>query len=227
MRRRVVALCAHTARGLALVALAITAALVLPAVAHAAVISSWALATGAGDAIDGNDGTAQNVVFSGSYATFNGATSRITIPYASNLSPGSADVSMSVQVNTTHMPGTGTLDYDVIRSAPKGPYYKTELVPSNGRAQALCFFKGSLAHVQLRAGPSLNDGAWHTIVCSKTANRVTLTVDGTQVGSKTVTIGSIVHRSGSVFALGYKPVPGGSDEDFFNGQMRNASVSIS
>ena len=42
----------------------------------------------------------------------------------------------------------------------------------------------------------------------------------------TIQIGTIKNRKNSVFALGYKPVPGGTDGDFFHGQMRNANVSI-
>ena len=202
-------------------------ALVLPGVAHAALISSWPLANDARDVIGSNNGTVQNVTFTGSYAVFDPGDDRITVPYSSTLSPGSADVTVSVDVNTTHMPGTNTLDFDVVRSAPTGPYYKIELFPHNGKGQAQCFFKGSSNHKQIHGGPSLIDGAWHTIVCQKTANAITLTVDGTQVASASITIGSIVHRTGSVFAIGYKPLSGGGSEDRYIGWLRNASVTFS
>jgi len=185
------------------------------------------LATSAHDTADGNDGIAQNVVFTGSEAVFDGVDSRITVPYNPNLSPGSADFTTMVQINTTHKPGTGGTDFDLIRAAPLGKLYKLELFPHSGKSQAQCIYKGSLNHITLHAGPSLNDGVWHTIVCTKTSNQVTLTVDGIQVGSATITIGTITLRKNAIFALGYKPVPGGTDEDFFNGEMRNASVSIS
>jgi hypothetical protein len=63
-------------------------------------------------------------------------------------------------------------------------------------------------------------------VCTKTTNSVTLSIDGAAVGTAAIQIGTITNRKNSAFALGYKPVPGGTDGDFFHGQMRNASVSI-
>ena len=67
---------------------------------------------------------------------------------------------------------------------------------------------------------------WHTIVCHKTASQVTLTVDGVVVGTTNIAIGTINLKKNAVFALGYKPVPGGTDGDFYNGLMRNVSVSF-
>jgi hypothetical protein len=199
-------------------------------VAHAAVVSSWTLARDASDSGGGNSGSSQNVVFMDSAALFNGTSSRITVPYNPNLSPGTADVTASVQINTTYMPGTGSLDFDLIRSSPTGKMYKVELFPHGGKAQAQCIFHGSLngaaTGITLHAGPSLKDGLWHPIVCTKTTNSVSLSVDGAVVGTAAIQIGTITDRKNSVFAVGYKPVPGGTDGDFFHGQMRNATVSI-
>jgi Concanavalin A-like lectin/glucanases superfamily len=207
--------------------LAAAALAVAPAAAQAAVVATWPLT---GDARDssghGHDGSAQNVIFDGS-ALFNGHSSRITVPYSGALSPGTADVTASVQVLTTHQPGTGDQDFDLIRASPTGKMYKIELFPHGSvKAQAQCIFIGSANRITVHAGPSLDDGRWHTIVCRKTSSRVTLTVDGNAVGSANITIGSITLKKGAVFALGYKPVPGGSDGDFYNGRMRSASVSI-
>jgi Concanavalin A-like lectin/glucanases superfamily len=208
--------------GLGAVALSIAA---VTGVAHAAVISSWPLATNANDTADGNGGTAQNVTFSGNAAHFNGRSSKITVAYDGNLSPESANVTATVQVATTVKPGTGDHDFDLIRSAPTGNMYKIELFPRSGKSQAQCIFVGSANRVTLPGGPTLSDGTWHTITCRKTASKVTLSVDGAQVASKTITIGSIRHRSGSVFALGYKPTSSGG-ADFYNGAMKGVSVAI-
>ena len=148
------------------------------------------------------------------------------MPYNANLSPGSANVTAKVSINTTFKPGTGDFDFDLIRSAPTGKMYKVELFPRSGKSQAQCIFIGSTNRITLPGGPSLNDGAWHSIVCRKTATKVSLTVDGSVVASQTITIGSITHRSGSVFGIGYKPVPTGTDADFYHGSMKNVSVSI-
>jgi len=201
---------------------------VAPGVANAAVIATWPLATDANDTSgNGHNGAVQNVVFDGSDAAFNGSNTRITVPYSTALSPGAADVTTSLEINTTHQPGTGNFDFDLIRAEPTGKMYKVELFPHGAiKAQAQCIFHGSQANTNVHAGPSLNDGKWHTIVCHKTANQVTLTVDGVQVGTANVTVGSITFKANAVFALGYKPVPGGTDGDFYNGLMRNVSVAI-
>lgn len=198
-----------------------------PATAQAAVVATWPLASDARDSSGhGHDGAAQNVTFDGS-ALFNGHSSRITVPYSGALSPGTADITATVQVNTTHQAGTGNQDFDLIRASPTGKMYKIELFPHGAaKAQAQCIFVGSANRITVHAGPSLDDGKWHTVTCRKTSNRVTLTVDGNAVGSANITIGSISLKQGAVFALGYKPVPGGTDGDFYNGRMRSASVSI-
>jgi hypothetical protein len=143
------------------------------------------------------------------------------------LSPGAADLTTSLEINTTHQPGTGDFDFDLIRAEPTGKMYKVELFPHGGiKAQAQCIYTGSLAKTTLHAGPSLNDGQWHTIVCHKTASQVTLTVDRVVVGTTNIAIGTINLKKNAVFALGHKPVPGGTDGDFYNGLMRNVSVSF-
>jgi hypothetical protein len=205
---------------------AAAAVLAMPAAAQAAVVSTWPLGSNAQDSVGANYGTAQNVTFDGSSAFFSGSNSKVSVPYSATLSPGSRDVSFTIQVNTTTVPGTGSKDFDLLRSAPKGPYYKIELVPKSGKGIALCFFKGATATKQIKGGPTLTDGNWHTITCAKTANRVTLTVDGVQTASASIAIGAITHKSGSVFAIGYKPLSGTAAEDFTVGRLRNASVSI-
>ena len=72
--------------------LVVVAVAALPGIAQAAVISTWPLATNANDTTDGNNGAVQNVVFDGSDAAFNGSNTRVTVPFAANLVPGSADV---------------------------------------------------------------------------------------------------------------------------------------
>lgn len=204
---------------LAALGAAITVA--VPATAQAAGISSWPLASNANDYADGNNGTATDVVFNGLYASFNGTSSRIAIPYNANLSPGSKDVTVSVEINTTSMPGTTDFDFDLVRSARGNPQYKIELYPHSGKAQAQCIFHGSLAGITFHKGPSLNDGAWHTIVCKKTSSTVSITIDGVTYTTN-IAIGNIIHKVGTPFSIGWKP----QGADFYHGLMRNVSVSI-
>ena len=91
----------------AMVVLAVAA---VPGVAQAAVISSWPLAADANDSADSNNGIATDVTFAGSAAVFNGTSSKISVPYNATLSPGMADVTASVEINTTFMPGTDGFD---------------------------------------------------------------------------------------------------------------------
>jgi hypothetical protein len=140
---------------------------IIPAVAEAAVISSWSLASNANDSVDDNDGTATNVTFTDSAAVFNGTTSKISVPYSANLSPGSSNVTASVSIQTTFKPGSGDFDFDLVRSAKGNPQYKIELFPHSGKSQAQCIFAGSQNKITLPGGPSLSDGVWHTIVCKK------------------------------------------------------------
>jgi|1186.fasta_scaffold14705_2 Laminin G domain len=213
----------------ALLALAGVAA--WPAVAEAAPATiTWPLADDANDLSGNHNGMADNVNFNGSFATFGGVNSRITVQYSAALSPGAAPVTASVEINTTAVPGTGTNDFDLMRASPTGKMYKVELFPRKRIAQAQCVFIGTATRISVHAGPGLNDGNWHTIKCTKTDNQVTLTVitDGTVVASSTtnITIGSINLKKNSIFALGYKPVIGQPDEDRYKGFMQNASVSI-
>ena len=138
-------------------AIAILAIAAIPGVAQAAFISSWSLTADANDSADSNSGTPTDVTFTGSDAVFNGTSSKISVPYTANLSPGSADVTAKVEINTTFMPGTDGFDFDLLRSAKGNPQYKIELYPRSGKAQAQCIFHGSVANTTLHKGPSLND----------------------------------------------------------------------
>jgi hypothetical protein len=214
-------------RSLRVVVLAVAGILVLPAAAQAAVVSTWPLGSNANDTVGTNNGTAQNVVFDGTSAFFGGASvnSRISVPYSTTLNPGPQDVSATVEINTTAMPGTGGLDFDILRSSKAGQEYKIELFPKNGKALALCFFSGALAHKQITAGPGLNDGQWHAITCTKTASQISLLVDGVTVKTAAIQIGTITHKI-SPLTIGWKPASGTQGEDFYIGKLRNVSVSI-
>ena len=117
-------------RSLRVVVLAVAGILVLPAAAQAAVVSTWPLGSNANDVVGTNNGTAQNVAFDGTSAFFGGAgaNSRISVPYSTTLVPGSQNVSATVEVNTTAMPGSGGLDFDILRSSKAGQQYKIEPV---------------------------------------------------------------------------------------------------
>ena len=70
--------------------------------------------------------------------------------YSTALSPGAADVTATVEITTTAVPGTGTNDFDLMRASPTGKMYKVELFPRKHVAQAQCVFIGT-GHTDQRA----------------------------------------------------------------------------
>ena len=150
---------------------------------------------------------------------FNGTSSRVIVPDASGLDPGSSDLVVSVHVAFTSAPAD---DYDLIRkgrqSTPGGDW-KVEIVKKDGASVARCYLRGSSRDWQKTTGPNLADGAWHTITCEKHATTVRLTIDG-RVWQTTRTIGTISND---------QPVSVGAQAeggDWFKGSMDEVSLTI-
>jgi len=163
--------------------------------------------------------------FSGTAYRFDG-TSRVTVPDAASLDPGTDGFTVTTHVKFTRMPTDGDGgDYDLIRKglgSTNGGYWKIEIYPnsSHTKANALCQMKGSGGHIKITGAPaSLNDGNWHTLSCTKTSSDVTLSVDGTNY-RKSVTIGSIANSD---------PLTIGADktqDDVYTGDMDEVSYEI-
>jgi hypothetical protein len=176
------------------------------------------------DSGNGNDGTPfGGVGGDGDSFTFDG-TGRVVIPDAPDLNPGTDDFSFSVTFTTT-LPPVGT-DYDLLRKGfarTRGGEYKVEVINVKGKAKGLCLVKDSLKHsgsIRL-GGRTLANGKPHTITCSKTANGVTIAVDGLTPRTRTVTGGLGVVGNGAALTLGAKDAAGG---DWFVGRLIDASV---
>jgi len=95
----------------------------------------------------------------------------ITVPDNVNLDPGTRDFAVTVRIRTTANFG------NIIQkgqSGAKGGYFKFQ--NPNGVVQ--CLFRGSAGSIAVGSGRPINDGQWHTIRCERTANAVTMTVDG-------------------------------------------------
>src|SRR5436190_19694757 len=93
--------------------------LAIPALAGAASLAaSWPMNESGGTTMfdasgHGNNGTLIGGVTAGGGAyTFNGS-GWVSVPNSSSLVPGSANVDITLQIATTSMPGTGTLDFDL------------------------------------------------------------------------------------------------------------------
>lgn len=170
---------------------------------------------------NGNNGTLTDIAFvspgyngTGGAYSFNGTSSKVIVRNSASLNPGSQDISITVHVNFTVLPGA-VGDYDIVRKAG-ATYYKVEIA---GTGQAACYFKGSVLG-QLIFGPALNDGAWHTITCTKRSNSVTGTVDG-QTASKSVMVGTIT--SGTKVVFSGKTT---GTADLYRGRMDDVSITV-
>lgn len=157
-----------------------------------------------GNGIDGSIGTA---VQTGS--TYAGATGYrwgstnpngypakperlVTVPN-DRLNPGTRDYAVTVRFRTTHSYGNMIQKG---QSATPGGYFKWEIP----KGMLMCLYRsrdsqGNLLGQKAVTTPvPLNDGAWHTVRCEKTVDRVTMTIDGTTVvRSSRSTIGPIAN----------------------------------
>ena len=170
---------------------------------------------------NGNNGTLHNVTSgaagtSGTAYSFRGSTvkSYVSVPDAPSLNPGSADIHISFDLNTTSLPTSG--DYDLVR---KGTFdsteYKIELLQSGA---ITCVFRGT-ANRNATGGSGLNNGAWHHIECIKSASQVQLVIDGTVVKTSTGTVGSI----SNTFAVNIGAYPG---SDWYKGKLDEVSIAF-
>jgi hypothetical protein len=215
-------------RALLLIPFALSLALLgTPATAAPAAVALWHMnETSGSTAVDatgnGHNGTNTNITFAtpgfdgtGGAYSFNGS-SRVVIPDSPGLNPGSQDITLIAHVKTSTPPGS-VGDYDLIRKKKASHVYKMEIL---GTGTGYCQFKGTIASAAVKGGPNIVDGSWHTIVCAKTANQVTLTVDGVLVAKKVRAAGSI----SPPIALYLGQQPDGSDA--YTGLMDEVSVTI-
>jgi Concanavalin A-like lectin/glucanases superfamily len=201
-----------------------TAMVTAGAAAGSTVVGLWHMNNHSGTTMydssgHGHNGTLHSVTLgttgvSGNAYTFNGKSSYVWVPSA-GLNPGSANVSISFYLNTTHLPKTG--DYDLVR---KGAYpaedYKVELLPSG---QIKCTFQGSTGRFNATGGSGLNNGAWHHIQCIKTASQIQAVVDGTVAATTNAAVGSISNTSGA--EIGAHP-----GSDWYNGDLDELSIAF-
>ncbi|MGZ4532438.1 MAG: LamG-like jellyroll fold domain-containing protein [Mycobacteriaceae bacterium] len=173
----------------------------------------------------GNNGTLSNVALGLPGASgapddfaygFNGSSSHVRVANPVSLAPGSADITITMTVKTSVMPGTGNADFDMV---VKGGY-KVEIYPNAGIAQLRCKFNGSGGRVVLRSSNvNLADGSWHVIQCSKTAGQVSLSIDGA-VKSQNITIGTI--KAGKDLFIGQ----GTDANDHYNGVLDDVNIVV-
>lgn len=174
---------------------------------------------------NGNDGTPENVVMTGSGYVFNGVSSKVVVPTSATLNPGTAAFSFSVTFQSSVAPGAG-LDYDLLRkglTTTSGGEYKVEILEANEKARALCVVKDSAKKaLQIRGTTDLTDGKVHTITCTRTSTGLTVVVDNLAPRTKAGSTGTITNSA--PLSIGAK-AEGGPGADWFNGEILDASVS--
>jgi hypothetical protein len=179
------------------------------------------------DAIGSNNGILHHVQlglpgFLGTAYGFAGKSvgSYVDVPSSADLNPGSANIILTIQVQTTGTPPASPADWDLIRTGgytTGGAEYKIELVHTG---QATCGFEGTNDFSEVVAGPAINDGHWHTVSCIKTSTTIEVVVDG-QVFSKAASVGSIANTSDVIIGAHTTIGP-----DWFQGQLDEASIQI-
>ena len=192
--------------------------------------------TVAHDAAGANNGTLQAVNVNqpgdpslppGRSYQFTGSTNKsaMTVPDAPSLNPGTANITVSIHVQFTQLPTPGSGDYDILRkgaatiNGQRGTEYKLELLPTG---QAYCELRGTIGTVKLTGATNLADGAWHTIICSRTGiGSMSLTVDGaTLTANASTSIGSIASSLPFFVGGSLNPV-----QDFYRGQIDEVSYA--
>ena len=172
-----------------------------------------------------NDGTAENVVMTGSGYVFNGVSSKVVSAHVHVAQPGTAAFSFSVTFQSTVSPGTH-LDYDLLRkglTVTKGGEYKVEILQANGKARALCVIKDSAKKaLQIRGTTNLTTATCTPSPAAAPAAELTLVVDNLPPRTKAGTTGTISNTA--PVSLGAK-AEGGPGADWFDGVLLEASVS--
>jgi hypothetical protein len=150
----------------------------------------------------------------------------VEVPASHSINPFRVDYTYAASINIAA--GTAiTRDFSIFRrGAAKhaGAFYKMEIVLNRATSnlRLTCAFRdqsGVGASVSTGAA-GLHDGAWHRLMCTKTATEISLTVDGV-THTKTVALGNLT--SDQPLFLGVEPVSGAFHEQFL-GRMDEIAI---
>jgi hypothetical protein len=111
----------------------------------------------------------------------------VRVAHNSALNPGSGDFAVEFRVRTTHSFGN---ILQKGQAGAAGGYFKFQQ-PSG---KVSCLFRGSLGSSTASSGTvRINDGAWHTVRCERTASSVVMRVDGVVTGRNFNPTGTIAN----------------------------------
>ena len=113
----------------------------------------------------------------------------VLVPHSETLNPDDVDFTVTVRFRTTRTPG------NVVQKGQDGSpggYWKVE--QEDGRAR--CAFVGPSGEGQaIAADVRVDDGRWHTVTCERSADGVTVSVDGQGRRTRTGPTGTIANTS--------------------------------
>jgi hypothetical protein len=110
----------------------------------------------------------------------------VTVPDYPALDPGARLFTIAVRLRTIYHFG------NIVQKGQAtvaGGSYKMQ-IPS-GKVQ--CWFRGAAGQVLVTAPRAINDGGWHTVVCTRYADGVGMSIDGTRVAWRYGATGNIAN----------------------------------
>jgi hypothetical protein len=110
----------------------------------------------------------------------------VVVPDYGALDPGTRTFSVTVRLRTSFQ--FGNIIQKGQATVPGGSY---KLQIPSGKVQ--CWFRGSAGQVLVTAPNPINDGAWHTVVCTRYSDGVSLWIDGTRVAGRDGATGRIAN----------------------------------
>ena len=136
------------------------------------------------------------------------------------LNPGTRDYSITVRAKWTEPFGNMIQKG---QSGVPGGYIKWQA--PKGIVQ--CLFRGSVGNAGVGSGRALNDGAWHTITCTRTATQVQMVVDGVVTATLNHATGNIANTWPLVIGGKYKCDQIKVTCDYFAGQVDYVKIQTS
>lgn len=109
----------------------------------------------------------------------------VTVPADDRLNPGTGDYSVSITLRIQANANGGNIMQKGQASSPGG-YFKLEV----HHGVVSCLFRGRSGSAAVGTGV-IDNNAWHSLTCSRTAGAVQMTVDGRVTATKRTATGSI------------------------------------
>jgi hypothetical protein len=137
----------------------------------------------------------------------------------SKLNPGTRDFAVTIRYRTTHSYG------NIVQKGQAGSaggYWKLQAP----QGVLSCLFRGASGSRSVNAGVALNDGAWHTVRCERTATGVTMTIDGTRIRRATGATGNISNTAPLSIGGKYKCDQVKITCDYFSGDIDYLRVEV-